>query len=70
MSDHPHTYALGHRVLLGHHIERVCDRCALAESQSLECPVAMREEIVALRVKLTEATARSAGLVALGRSDG
>lgn len=60
MSDHPHTYALGHRILVGHHVERVCDRCALTESQSRDCPVAMREEIAALRgqVAASDATVR------------
>ena len=49
MSDHPHVYLRGHMVPMGHEIERVCDRCALTESQSRDCPVAMREEIGALR---------------------
>ena len=59
MSDHPHVYLRGHMVLMGHEIERVCDRCALTENQSRDCPVVMREEIAALREQLSEAEAKA-----------
>jgi uncharacterized small protein (DUF1192 family) len=48
VAEFPHTYD-NRWVSMGNHVERLCTRCALVESQSARCPAAMADEIARLR---------------------